>query len=541
MAEIGSQEKIQESVLDLTVLERFLPGSCLDLKDIFDLAGRYNMEEVSQNPVLGRQFYDEVQKKLDVIRRTVVGEIFERYLNFSLKANPTNNPLANYGRIKMELLRALKLTHLDVRDLSQLDYDPENFTAGEREIDELKLVVFRCVVTSLILKLLEDKRFRSALISKLGEFNKVVEQYMQSEDTIMANMTLSHVMHVDYRVISDFLRFIGNFKIPDTFQMNGVQLGQLRQVNDELFQEILKRRNLDLSDIYTYDRELGRPLVEVFVNTADTNERDMYISEVVLDGNNKNWESFLKGMMSNLSSVYTGQELVNQIKEQVARVSGRDIESLESTADIMRQTFEDKHQRKVLCVHYNALAVGIRWSDGELMIPGTGVPFKELMEKKYQAWVEVLRHSLLSKLRSLLVAETKDTTKDVMDTIRPGRRGQNSPVKKINVPEIHKKLYPITRTPGKKNPEDVEPDLKDENDTESYYKPRKVTGHVRDLPDGMYAGPQAVQNAKNLGITLNSIVDKEGVLHYTQTFVKTHSSPRAPQNPDISIEGEFRN
>jgi hypothetical protein len=409
----------------------------------------------------------------------------------------------------------------------------------------------------------------------------------------------NRVASEDYALTEEFFRFkmlcVEDIK---RMKLKEGDADQVRLIADSVFHEIMTHRDYDMENIYTYDSALGSPMVEVFENCShDRWQRDENVAVVVLTNDKSEFEKNLRANQQFVQDLASGEMMKKDLRKKISKVvegvgadGAANMQGVAGGTGGESAVGKNEPGAKELPVDkfpagvgsfIGGQAVGIRWTDGELVIPNAHVTLRQMFGPYERDWVEVLRLSLLLKLRSLLVKRRPDVTISVVDVLKKRRKGE----KKATLFKLEGKIFPREQKAAvvlQKMPNTVEGIVKDiqagvgkglesvgsagqsaeggsggaaesdagmagaaddsEGEAESsearQIRLHEVTGHRRVLPAGFFATEQAVQRARALGVELAHTTGIDGIVRYTETYVQTHQRGGVGQVNDR--EGKFK-
>lgn len=507
--ESDKSKELNDEHIDTEALRLHLPDSHQDLVEILRVFDYFNLEKCEKDAVMGRQMMMELQKRIDELGPNVVNELFKIFEN---TARDSINVLEE---IKKFLFPALDVTFPAYHKV------PSDESDDKRDRDGVyKSIVLRYLLKSLLIKLFHNQDLNYFIPAFLTDLSARYRQLVNERDVVTIN-ALDNKLEEHFMLLN-YLEFRNIFANLSSFRMREGDREMLSGFNDELFQQIVKDRVYDTDEIYTEDHILGNPLVEVFQNSSNLRYfRDEGITLVMLS-NKRDWELYFRNQEDAISKLHSKERVIKDVRAQINGAIG-DI-------NMAKQMLHQLQAASVITRIPNSQNISIRWSDGQLLIPRSLILFKELFDEDEQDWVEMLRFSLLSKLRSMLVPEIKDPTVKVISDLkrRTKKKGKKVSMKKIRdkiFPRIRRKEFvidghTICSVPRKER------------------KDHKVIGHKRKLPEGFYASPAAAERARQLGINLDFIIDEKNIKRYTETYVQTHR--RGKEKISDDRKGKFR-
>ncbi len=523
MSFAGPEVKNRFSI-DEGKLKGLLPKSFDSVQPVFELGDKYSMSQSQVDQVEGRAFCAELQHAIEQSKPQIVAELIDlmRSNQLSVLQQPTQKD--RYEKYRQSVFAIKQTLYTGLNFYSRIYFPEGPIDAMDGDLWIIKDQFIRAIKLSLLLELLKDPQFADLVEIQLQVAAADHKAMLDSGDT--AALFFSRIDQDDYFTVMENREFRRKFSgiKPITLKANDRAL--VNTLGDEVFGEILAERDYDMENIYTYDNNLGSPLVEVFQNCgADWTKRNEAIAAVLLDGDKNNWQTLLQTNRSLLADLSSGEGTRRTVHGAVKKVFGENEPPLVDS--------ECEKLQSGIGFYFGSQVVTIRWTDGELVIPNAQLPFKELFPENEQDWVGVLRLSLLLKLRSLLVQDRPDDTEGAIRILR--KRKKN--ISKATTSQLRDKIFPREQ----KLPKPIfPPRLPDEDfvSEEPLPKdPHHVTGHKRDLPDGFYATPQAVERARQLGIDLDFIIDEKGFQHYIQTYVRTHQ--RGGDHTQVDRKGRF--
>jgi len=537
--------EVENPLFNRELLEANFPNSAEGIANVLALADEYTFEDCQRDPELGRTMAATLQDRIADVRDSAINDM----LTFCQTSGP-----AGIQAAKDALYTSLNLPSVSTQSAEKRSAF-EDIT-GMEFVTKDQLT--RCLKLAFTLALLKDPQFRNVIDQRTGRYIRLAKdvqesmaskeaesqgtddddsqtQFSQELITLQFQLANSRILNEGYALLAEYRAFQeGASNSLHSFSLDRNSADRLSEMADRVFQQILSERAYTLETVYEPDKELGRPNSPLTVVYMDCSE-DPHISPeamaiVQLVGNQESWNGVLNNAEYSLDALLKGAKIKDLVHDTISDVSERPHVDF-NLEDISPITTVIGNQ-----------TLSVRWTDGELVLPNSHVNFKELLQGRYQNWYEFLRLRILVRLRSLLVRGYETVSdvgirNDVIIGARRRRRGRSG----INLTRLSKKLFPrILREmeDTRSDIEDVLPDISDTDDIDDPkrpHTPRQVPGHIRDLPEGCFASPIAVARALKHGIYLEC--DENG--RYTQTFVKTHVSPRG-SDPQANIRAKFR-
>ncbi len=500
-----SQEYLDERGIDVKLLKTAFPGSFEEILDVVRLEDEYTYEACVNSPALGRDMSEELQSRIQSAKGPVVSEMID------------DARINGLSGLKKKLRVGLGLGWPDEKDGEDVRVKPNSLELLVRS------QLADSITLSLILTLRDDPEFSASIDGALKMYAGFVSDVNAmhgelSPELVHSSLYCARLLHNEFANLYEYLLFRtgseGKLSICD---LSLGDANQIRALANEVFSEITANRNYSLETVYNLDYELGKsksPLTVLYQNSNFDNSvvfENMALVHLV--GIQDLWDAFLAQEQDDLDVLLSGSSIRDALKgclgESEIKESG--LENLSVPSSVLGN-----------------MVLGVRWSDGELVVPNLHISFQEFLAENEKSWYEYLRLHVLLKLRSLLLEDYKDDEvlgiKRVLEGRKKHRKGRG---KKPSFERIRIKVFPRTDKTSTSRAEGISP---------RDVRPHRVTGHKRRLPEGFYAAPEAVRNALANGVSLD-FIEVDGVKRYVETFVRDYVKG---DEDNTIVEAKFR-
>lgn len=478
--------------LDYGRLERHFPNARDAAHHLFDGTEDDAWEDMKRNPEAAKKWHAETyMPNLAALENIIIPRLIEilaaRTFGFTPQAaSQMVSRITNWLHDGFHYSRSLesrKVMHEAYRENPLLAYCVD--------------VAMRSIQLKWFLAMSRDPRFQAIVEHRIAEFGK---KYLQVMDN-PATAQIFRAVNPSEACIADARIFKKQFELQKGLEYTQERLQRLRAINDALAADIEEHQETTIADCYNRNTTLARrPFLTLFQCCENT----------PLVG----WEGDITGLLSMRPDIYEKKFVSGELKPEELGTGAALRREVQKVLDVSQpRCIEQDIQREIVhmvderegqglsvpCIISDTTTLLFMITrDWKLRMPESSIDFAELFgaapSDTYLA--EVLRFHLLWRIRALTCPNAPRAGS--MTTLR----------------DLPTKLDSI-----------IMPRVLHERITGDIAA-HPVKGHIRMLPEGWYASPNAVEAAARAG-RLHELPYEETPdgRRYTATFVRDYNHP----------------
>ncbi|MBP7898730.1 hypothetical protein KAZ92_02155, partial [Candidatus Gracilibacteria bacterium] len=481
--------------LNLEKIQKVFPRSAATFVAIFEHGATATMKDLADDPVAGREWMKKYYSLLKKLELTLVPELMEL-----MKMNDSHGVTMEY---RAEIMKSISIQLRESLRCGPNDIVGEH---GDEITRFIKGSLHRSIKLKWFAECLKDRRYRPAVLSRCERVRNALSKAISEGDSITAQMV--NVMNEPEAYLLMMQDYLEKFDLtaPENTRL---AITTLRSMSTDLMADIGEHQAYEVADSYTVVRDLTKEPILVTMGSC---------SVAPIFG----WEGRAIGLASMRSQAYedlfrSGELSVDAFKSlDVIRKKTHEMlqTSAEDAARLDEKMDEDRDQENdigtAMLANSASIPYIVTW-EGRVKIPESTVELGELFSallngnEKGEYLSEALRFQLLWYLRAL-------TCRSEM---QPKDASPSKIIKTVHKPKqipstLRLKMLPRDPRPSRA----VESTETNENPEDGHGlngQPRKSPiPHVRKLPKGFYATPNAIAEARKRDIKLAEEVQEDG-------------------------------
>lgn len=510
--------------LNLEKIQKVFPRSAATFVAIFEHGATATMKDLADDPVAGREWMKKYYSLLKKLELTLVPELMEL-----MKMNDSHGVTMEY---RAEIMKSISIQLRESLRCGPNDMIGEH---GDEITRFIKGSLHRSIKLKWFAECLKDRRYRPAVLSRCERVKNALSKAISEGDAITAQMV--NAMNEPEAYLLMMQDYLEKFDLTPP-ENTRLAITTLRSMSTDLMADVGEHQAYEVADSYTVVKDLTKEPMLVTMGSC---------SVAPIFG----WEGRAIGLASMKSQAYeelfrSGELSVDAFKSldvirkkthEMLQMSAEDTERLDEKMD------EDRDQGNdigtTMLANSASIPYIVTW-EGRVKIPESTVELGELFSallggnEKGEYLSEALRFQLLWYLRAL-------TCRSEM---QPKDASPSKIIKTVHKPKqipstLRLKILPRDPRPSREA-QSLEVNDKPQDDQGQGGPRKSPIPHVRKLPKGFYATPNAIAEARKRDIKLAEEVQEDGTIKYIETFAVPRQTPQNSDGKVTTIQAKFR-